>query len=66
MLLPQPELDFNLFGYGGHIFPRTDGVIIGGTFDERDWNLEPDPAISARILERNTRLVARLRAPETA
>jgi D-amino-acid oxidase len=60
LLLPQPEIDFNLFGNRCHIFPRTDGIILGGTFEEGNWSVEPDSATTAGILERNRQLVDRI------
>ena len=34
-----------------HIFPRADGVLIGGVKVKGDWNRQLDPAISADILQ---------------
>ena len=56
VLLPQPELDYNLLSQGNYIFPRTDGVLLGGTFERGNWSLEPDPETTARILEGSARL----------
>ena len=39
VLLPQPEIDYGYIG-PGHMFPRTDGIFLGGTFDRDDWSLE--------------------------
>src|SRR5262249_50660323 len=33
-----------------YLFPHGDTVILGGSEGPGDWNLEPDPAIAARIL----------------
>ena len=35
-----------------HIFPRADGVLIGGVKVKGDWNQALDPALSANIIER--------------
>lgn len=35
-----------------HIFPRSDGVLLGGVKLPGDWNREPDAAISADIIAR--------------
>jgi glycine/D-amino acid oxidase-like deaminating enzyme len=40
ILLPQPEIDYCYLG-PGHMFPRHDGIVLGGTFDHDDWSLEP-------------------------
>lgn len=43
-----------------HIFPRADGVLIGGVKVTGDWNRQPDPAISADIMRRCARIEKRL------
>jgi len=40
ILLPQPEIDY-CYLTSGYMFPRHDGIILGGTFDHDDWSLEP-------------------------
>ncbi|MBX7247752.1 MAG: FAD-binding oxidoreductase [Caulobacteraceae bacterium] len=50
VFLPQPELDYNLTYGATYIFPRSDGVITGGTFERDNWSLEPDPETTRRIL----------------
>src|SRR5688500_182591 len=42
VLLPQPEIDYCYIA-GGHMFPRSDGIILGGTFDPDDWSLDVRP-----------------------
>ena len=37
-----------------HIFPRVDGVLIGGVKLDGDWRRELDPAISADIIRRTS------------
>lgn len=49
VLLPQPEIDYAYIGTG-HMFPRTDGIFLGGTFDLDDWSLEVNKEQSDRIL----------------
>lgn len=48
--LPQPEIDYCYLGKHGYMFPRTDGIVLGGSYDKHDWSLEPDPSQSERIL----------------
>ena len=43
-----------------HIFPRADGVLIGGVKVKGDWNRQVDPTIAADIRERCTRIEKRL------
>lgn len=40
ILLPQAEIDYCYLG-PGYMFPRHDGIVLGGTFDHDDWSLEP-------------------------
>jgi hypothetical protein len=35
VLLAQPEIDYGYIGLG-HMFPRSDGIFLGGTFDPND------------------------------
>lgn len=51
ILLPQPEVDYNLIAREGYMFGRRDGIVLGGTFERGEWSLTPDPAAIARILE---------------
>jgi glycine/D-amino acid oxidase-like deaminating enzyme len=50
VFLPQPELDYNLTHAATYIFPRSDGVITGGTFERDNWSVEPDPETTRKIL----------------
>jgi glycine/D-amino acid oxidase-like deaminating enzyme len=50
ILLPQPEVRYAFTGDAGYMFPRPDGIILGGTFDLDDWSTEPDPATTQRLL----------------
>ena len=50
VLLPQPEIDYGYIG-PGHMFPRSDGIFLGGTFDREDWSLAVNPEHSKYILE---------------
>jgi D-amino-acid oxidase len=50
VLLPQADVDYNLFYRGAYVFPRSDGVLLGGTFQRGDWRLQPDEADTAEIL----------------
>ena len=33
-----------------YMFPRSDGILLGGTHETGVWSLEPDPAAKARML----------------
>jgi glycine/D-amino acid oxidase-like deaminating enzyme len=61
-LLPQPEVDYMTIGPGDvYMFPRHDGILLGGTHDRGEWSMEPDPAATARILRENGALFAGMR-----
>jgi glycine/D-amino acid oxidase-like deaminating enzyme len=50
VLLPQPEIDYCYLS-SGYMFPRRDGIILGGTWDHDDWSLAPRADQTTRILE---------------
>lgn len=50
-LLPQEEIDYMTVGNGGlYMFPRKDGILLGGTFKRNDWTTTPDPEDTQRII----------------
>lgn len=51
VLVPQPEVDYCYLADAGHMFPRRDGIILGGTWDRHDWSLAPNPQQTTSILE---------------
>jgi D-amino-acid oxidase len=52
VLIPQPEVDYCTVGPGSlYMFPRRDGILLGGTHEEGVWSTEPDPAEARRIVE---------------
>jgi glycine/D-amino acid oxidase-like deaminating enzyme len=56
VLLPQPEVDYIAIKSGAYMFPRSDGIVLGGTRDRGDWSLTVDPAVTERILEDHSAL----------
>ena len=50
VLLPQPEVDYALGARAGYMFPRSDGIILGGTYEKNEWSTVPDPATTASII----------------
>ncbi|HKP47608.1 MAG TPA: FAD-dependent oxidoreductase [Pyrinomonadaceae bacterium] len=50
VLLPQPEIDYCYLANSAYMFPRKDGIVLGGTWGHDDWRLEPDPQHTSRIL----------------
>lgn len=62
VLLPQPELDYAYLS-SGYMFPRRDGVILGGTWDHDDWSLTPDPEQATEILEAHMQIMKGFKSP---
>ena len=56
-LLPQAEVEYMTVGPGDiYMFPRHDGVLLGGTHDRDVWDTSVDPAVTERILRENAAL----------
>ena len=55
ILIPQPEVRYAFAGGSGYMFPRPDGVILGGTFERDVWDPKPDPSDIARIVRSHQR-----------
>src|SRR5258706_9006038 len=60
VLLPQPEIDYCYLA-SGYMFPRRDGIILGGTFDHGDWSLAPNPDQTTGILEAHAEIMKGLK-----
>ena len=61
ILLPQPEVRYAFTGRAGYMFPRPDGIILGGTFELDEWEAVAEPETIARIVASHRRLFASLR-----
>jgi glycine/D-amino acid oxidase-like deaminating enzyme len=62
-LLPQPEVDYCTVGPGSvYMFPRHDGILLGGTFERDVARLEPDAPTTERILRDNGELFGGMRS----
>jgi glycine/D-amino acid oxidase-like deaminating enzyme len=59
ILLPQPEIDYCYLS-SGYMFPRRDGIVLGGTWDHDDWSLDPDPEQATGILEAHMEIMKKL------
>jgi glycine/D-amino acid oxidase-like deaminating enzyme len=60
ILRPQPEVDYVALAHGLYMFPRRDGIVLGGTFERRVATLEPDRAAEDRILAAHAKFFAEL------
>jgi glycine/D-amino acid oxidase-like deaminating enzyme len=57
VLLPQPEVDYITLGPEGlYMFPRRDGVLLGGTHEEGVWTLDPNLEAAERIMQGQMKL----------
>jgi hypothetical protein len=55
-LLPQSEVQYLAVGPGDiYMFPRHDGVLLGGTHDRNVWDTSIDQAATERILRKTRR-----------
>jgi D-amino-acid oxidase len=59
-LLPQPEVNYAIIAGDLYMFPRRDGIVLGGTHVRGDWSLEPDLAAKSLILARHARMFSKL------
>jgi len=60
ILLPQPEIDYCYLSTG-YMFPRRDGIVLGGTWDHDDWSLAPNPEQATGILESHMEIMKGLK-----
>jgi D-amino-acid oxidase len=50
VVAPQPAIDYGVIGDGLYLFPRRDGLQLGGTRGRGDWSTTPDPEVASRLL----------------
>ena len=63
VLMPQPGVNYMTLGPGNiYMFPRRDGILLGGSFQRGESNLAPDPAITERILRENKAIFDAMKA----
>jgi glycine/D-amino acid oxidase-like deaminating enzyme len=55
ILEPQPEVRYAAQGEFGYMFPRADGIILGGSFELDQWDPTPRPERIARIVASHKR-----------
>jgi glycine/D-amino acid oxidase-like deaminating enzyme len=61
VLLPQAEIDYvTLFG-SLYMMPRRDGILLGGTYEDEQWSLEPNRAAEEQIVEGHAAFFAAMR-----
>ena len=51
-LLPQDEVNYITVGNSGlYMFPRSDGILLGGTYERNQWDATPDPLAAQQIID---------------
>lgn len=62
ILLPQPEIDYcTLPPEALYMFPRSDGILLGGTHDVGVWSLDPDLEAKQRIIAEHARIFRKMK-----
>jgi glycine/D-amino acid oxidase-like deaminating enzyme len=61
VLLPQPEVDYITVHDRTYMFPRSDGILLGGTFERGVATPEPNEAEVNRVLAEHTRFFAQMK-----
>jgi D-amino-acid oxidase len=61
VLLPQPEVDYITLSGGLYMFPRSDGILLGGTFERDVWSTEVDDVARSRVVEGHMRFFGDMR-----
>lgn len=60
VLLPQPEVDYITLAGNLYMFPRRDGVLLGGTTERGDWNLDVNEVAKKTVMEGHARFFSGL------
>ena len=61
ILEPQPAVNYAYTGSSGYMFPRADGILLGGTFEFDTWDATPQPAAIASIIADHKRFFSSFR-----
>jgi D-amino-acid oxidase len=63
VLLPQPEVQYATEPPGGmYMFPRSDGILLGGTHERGNWDLQPNREAETRIVAAHAEIFRAMRA----
>ena len=62
VLEPQPEVDYGLISRTDdlYMFPRNDGIVLGGSHEDGEWSLEPSKTEAERIFQGHKKLFAEM------
>ena len=65
VLLPQPEVNYGTIKGDLYMFPRKDGILLGGAHERGVWTLEPDEQEEERIVNGHVRLFSSMTRSNT-
>ncbi len=60
ILLPEEDVTYATMAPELYMFPRRDGIVLGGTHERGVWDLAPDPDEQARILKQHGEIFRRM------
>ncbi|MGB5247664.1 MAG: FAD-dependent oxidoreductase [Woeseia sp.] len=63
VLKPQDDINYLMISNGIYMFPRSDGVLLGGTFDRNVYSLDADPGATRSILARHASFFRNMQDP---
>jgi glycine/D-amino acid oxidase-like deaminating enzyme len=61
VLAPQPAVDYITLHDDRYMFPRSDGIVLGGTFQFNNADVEPDIVAERQIVSDHAAFFARMR-----
>jgi D-amino-acid oxidase len=62
VLLPQPEIDYIVLQGASYMFPRTDGILLGGTREPDVWSSQPEPRAISGIIAAHAAIMSRMKS----
>lgn len=66
-LLPQAEVNYMAVMEDDlYMFPRTDGILLGGTFEKDEWSLSVNETAKARVFQGHTKFFTSFRPGQRA
>jgi D-amino-acid oxidase len=60
ILLPEEEVTYATLAPELYMFPRRDGIVLGGTHERGAWDLSPDPDEVTRIVTQHADIFRRM------
>jgi glycine/D-amino acid oxidase-like deaminating enzyme len=61
-LLPQLDVDYIVIRGDFYMFPRSDGILLGGSKESGEWSTETTPAVIDRIFEAHVNIFSNFRS----